>query len=270
MANCEMKKSQKKGFLSKILAYPDTANIDVDDPQVTYQRRAIIRKKRFLHAIYQEWYCMQIAQLPTMPGKVLEIGSGAGFFDEINKQTITSEIFFCPFVDAILDGMHLPFQDESLRAVVMTDVFHHIPNVEQFLREVVRTLRPGGRVIMIEPWVTRWSCWVMDHFHSEPMDVEMKTWQFPSYGPLSSSNQALPWIVFQRDRQIFEHKYSDLKLITLLPFMPFRYLLSGGVSMRSLAPAGCNPFLTKLERGLDQKNWAMFSLIVLEKGNNPK
>ncbi len=260
-----MKKDERKGFLNKILAYPAVVNVDVDDPQVTYQRRTIIREKRFLHAIYQEWYSMQIAQLPSTPGKILEIGSGAGFFDEINKQTITSEIFFCPFVDAILDGMQLPFPDESLRAIVMTDVFHHLPDVEQFLKEAMRALHPGGRVIMIEPWVTRWACWVMDHFHSEPMDVGMKTWQFPSHGPLSSSNQALPWIVFQRDRQIFEQKYSDLKLTTLTPFMPFRYLLSGGVSMRSLAPVGCNSFVKRIEQCFNSKKWAMFALIILEK-----
>jgi SAM-dependent methyltransferase len=265
MANSSMKNDERKGFLNEILAYPDAVNLNVDDPQVTYQRHAIIREKRFLHAIYQEWYSMQIAQLPVIPGKVLEIGSGAGFFDEVNKRTITSEIFFCPFVDAILDGVRLPFPDESLRAIVMTDVFHHIPDVEQFLREGMRSLKPGGRVIMIEPWVTRWSRWVMDHFHSEPMDVEMETWQFPSYGPLSSSNQALPWIVFQRDREIFEQKYPDLKITAQTPFMPFRYLLSGGVSMRSLAPAGCNSFLKRVEKCFNPKNWAMFALIVLEK-----
>jgi|LDZU01.1.fsa_nt_gi SAM-dependent methyltransferase len=265
MTNREMKKDEKKGFLSKILTYPDTANEDVDNPQVTYQRRAIIRRKRFLHAIYQEWYSMQIAQLPEMPGKTLEIGSGAGFFNEICGEAITSEVFYCPFVNTILDGMRLPFPDKSLRAIVMTDVFHHIPDVDQFLREAERTLRPGGRVIMIEPWVSRWSCWVMHHFHSEPMDVEMETWQFPSHGPLSSSNQALPWIVFQRDRRVFEQKYPDLRLVNLQPFMPFRYILSGGVSMRSLAPAGCNSFLKMIERRFNPKRWAMFALLVIEK-----
>ncbi|MGV8026787.1 MAG: class I SAM-dependent methyltransferase [Anaerolineaceae bacterium] len=263
-----MKNNERKGFLNKILAYPDTINMNVDDPKVTYQRRTIIREKRLLHAIYQEWYSMQFNQLPDITGKVLEIGSGAGFFDEINTQTITSEIFFCPFVNAILDGVRLPFPDESLRAIAMTDVFHHIPDVDQFLNEGMRVLKPGGRIIMVEPWVTRWSRWVMDHFHSEPMDVEMKTWQFPSQGPLSSSNQALPWIVFQRDRQVFEQKYPNLKITMLIPCIPFRYLLSGGVSIRSLVPAGCNSFLKSIEKCFNSKNWAMFALIVLEKKLN--
>ncbi len=257
--------AEKKSFINKILAYPGTAQLDLDDPQVTYRRRTIIKEKRFLHAIYKEWYGMQMDQLPELDGKILEIGSGAGFFTEVCAQSIASEIFYCPFVDTVLDGMQLPFPDETLRAIVMTDVFHHIPDVEKFLQEALRTLCAGGRIIMIEPWVSRWSRWVMDHFHSEPMDVEMQTWQFPSHGPLSSSNQALPWIVFERDRALFEQKFAKFKLLTLQPFMPFRYLLSGGVSMRSLAPAGCNAFLKSIERRFDQKRWAMFALIVLEK-----
>ncbi len=257
--------AEKQNILNKFLAYPGTAQLDLDDPQLTFKRRAIIREKHFLHAIYQEWYGMQMDQLSAVNGKILEIGSGAGFFTETCDQSIASEIFFCPFVDAILDGTQLPFPNETLRAIVMTDVFHHIPDVDKFLCESLRTLKSGGRIIMIEPWVSRWSRWVMDRFHSELMDVTMQTWQFPSHGPLSSSNQALPWIVFERDRALFEQKFHDLKLLELQPFMPFRYLLSGGVSMRSLAPAGCNAFLKGIEHCFEQKRWAMFALIVLEK-----
>ncbi len=260
-----MRTKQNPSVLRRILAYPQDVGADVDDPRVTYQRRTIIREKRLLHAIYEEWYSMQIACLPTSSGITLEIGSGAGFFKERNDRTLTSEVFYCPFVDAILDGTRIPLSAAALRSIVMTDVFHHIPDVEQFFREALRTLRKGGRIIMIEPWVSRWSRWVMDHFHSEPMDVSMQTWQFPSHGPLSSSNQALPWIVFERDRILFEQKFPDLKVITLQPFMPFRYLLSGGVSMRALIPAGCNAILKGIERKLDQRKWAMFALIVLEK-----
>ncbi|HAF60948.1 MAG TPA: methyltransferase type 11 [Anaerolineaceae bacterium] len=248
-----------------MLAYGGSQQEDVDDPSVTYKRREIIRSKHFLNAIYREWYGLQVAQLPTVRGRILEIGSGAGFFDEMYPQVISSEVFFCPFVDVILNGMVLPFPIASLQAVVMTDVFHHIPDVEHFLWEAVRTLTPGGRIIMIEPWVSDWSRWVMDHFHSEPMDTEMHTWQFPSTGPLSGSNQALPWIVFKRDRKRFESAFPDLEIVKIQPFMPFRYLLSGGVSSRAMAPAWLNGCLRQFEKSFKSEKWAMFALIVIQK-----
>ena len=260
-----MNNKRKKGLLNQLLSDPQARNEDVDDPKVTYQRREIIQSKKMLKSIYDEWYAMQIEQIPHLSGKLLEVGSGAGFFDEVYQDAFTSEVFYCPFVDMILNGMRLPFPEQSLKAIVMTDVFHHIPDVEQFLNEALRVLEPGGRIIMVEPWVTGWSRWVMDHFHSEPMDIAMETWQFPSDGPLSSSNQALPWIVFERDLPLFEKKFPTLTLYAIRPFMPFRYVLSGGVSMKALVPAGCNQGLKAIEGWFNPQKWAMFALIVLEK-----
>ena len=252
-------------LIKRFLSIPSTGAADVDDPNVTFQRREIIRSKRFLNTIYREWYAMQIARIPDLPGAIVEIGSGAGFMDELLPGLITSEVFFCPFVDLIMNAMQMPLPAASTRAIVMTDVFHHIPDVERFLCEAERILKPGGRIIMIEPWVTGWSRWVMDHFHSEPMDVNAKEWQFPSKGPLSSSNQALPWIVFDRDRDLFLERHPRLKMSSIQPFMPFRYLLSGGVSMRALAPACCNGLLQRIESRLERDRWAMFVFLVLEK-----
>jgi len=263
-----MKRESKKNTALSIrnfLSIPTTRTADVDDPNVTFQRREIIRSKRFLNAIYREWYAMQIAQIPDLPGKIMEIGSGAGFMDELISGLVTSEVFFCPFVDLIMNAMQMPLPPASTRAIMMTDVFHHIPDVEQFLREAERVLKPGGRIIMIEPWVTGWSRWVMDHFHSEPMNVTIEEWQFPSKGHLSSSNQALPWIVFQRDFPLFFERYPALQLKCLQPFMPFRYLLSGGVSMRTLAPAWFNGLIKNIEKRINQDKWAMFVFLVLEK-----
>jgi ubiquinone/menaquinone biosynthesis C-methylase UbiE len=47
----------------------------------------------------------------------------------------------------------------------MTDVFHHIPKPEAFLKEASRCLRPGGRIVMIEPWICGWSKLVYGYLH---------------------------------------------------------------------------------------------------------
>ncbi|HET9881889.1 MAG TPA: methyltransferase domain-containing protein, partial [Candidatus Binatia bacterium] len=131
--------------------------MDIDDPHTTEIRRQIIREKSFLRQIYHEWYAAIANKLSTSEGPVLELGSGAGFLKDFVPGLITSEVFHCPGIDVVLNGMELPFANGALQAIVMIDVFHHIPQPRRFFTEAARCVRPGGVVLMIEPWVTSWS-----------------------------------------------------------------------------------------------------------------
>lgn len=248
--------------LTGVLAHPLTRGLSVDDPRTTLLRRRIIRSKPFLHALYCDWYGRIMARL-SRTDTVLELGSGAGFLDELLPGVITSEVFETPGVKLVADACRLPLSSLSLDAIVMTDVFHHIPDVSLFLHEAARCIRPGGKIVMIEPWSTRWSRWVYTHLHSEPFVPEGE-WKLPAAGPLSGANGALPWIVFERDRAYFERQHPHWRIRAIEPFMPFSYLLSGGVSMRSLLPAWMYRPVRAVEGKLIQKNWAMFAVIELE------
>ncbi len=241
--------------------------INIDSPEIVYLRRRIIQEKKFLRRIYEEWYQALVSAIPDGSGSVLEIGAGAGFFKNFAPGVITSECFYLLDIDIVLDAGHLPFADGSLKAIVMTDVFHHLPKPRLFLCEAVRCLRPGGVVVMVEPWVTSWSHFVYSRFHHEPFRPDSRQWEFASEGPLSGANGALPWIVFCRDRKQFENEFPQLHIGSIAPMMPFRYLLSGGVSLISLQPGwtfGVWHFLERLlARWMD--SCAMFSKIVLVK-----
>jgi len=50
----------------------------------------------------------------------------------------------------------------------------------------------SGWIIMIEPWINRWSLWVYSNLHHEVIDISTDSWSFTSSGPLSGANQALP------------------------------------------------------------------------------
>ncbi|HZP85908.1 MAG TPA: class I SAM-dependent methyltransferase [Burkholderiales bacterium] len=247
------------------LAHPLTRELDIDAPDTTALRRQIIAGKPFLRSIYDEWYRLVRDALPDMEGEVLELGSGAGFMRQYIDDLLTSEIFLTPGVRTVLDATALPFPAASLRAIVMTDVFHHIPRPRAFLSEASRSLKPGGRIVMVEPWVTPWSRLVYRRFHHEPFLPEAPRWEFPASGPLSGANGALPWIIFERDRAAFEREFPFLRISVIRPFMPLAYLVSGGVSMRSLMPGVAYRLWRVLERAAPSRLTAMFAMIVVER-----
>jgi len=249
-------------FLQKLLGHPLTRGLAVDDPRTTLLRHDIVQNKAFLRALYTEWY-ERICDALDKKNDILELGSGAGFLQQFLPGLITSEVFETPGVKLIANACNLPLQDQSLDAIVMTDVFHHIPDVGRFLGEAARCVRPGGKLVMIEPWRTAWSEWVYTHLHSEPFSPE-SGWEIPNTGPLSGANRALPWIVFQRDRELFEARFRQWHIKNIEPMMAFSYLLSGGVSMRSLMPGWMYRPVRAVERILGQERSAMFALIELE------
>ena len=254
-------------LLRRLLAHPLTASLDLDDPATTELRKQIILSKPFLKAIYDEWYAILVRALPSGEGHVLELGSGAGYMAHFLPGLITSEVFCCSGVRLVANGRRLPIADGALRAILMTNVLHHIPNVREFFREALRCLRPHGKILMIEPWVTPWSRFVYARFHHEPFDPETPDWSFAGAGPLSSANGALPWIIFDRDREKFRAEFPGLLIEQLRPFMAFRYLVSGGVAMRNLIPGFTHSLWARLERALDSQmsRLGMFAFISVVK-----
>ncbi|HYX24549.1 MAG TPA: hypothetical protein VFC23_10395 [Thermoanaerobaculia bacterium] len=120
---------------------------------------------------------------------------------------------------------------------------------------------------MVEPWVTPWARWVYTRLHHEPFAPDAPEWEGPGGGPLTGANGALPWILFSRDRERFEREHPEWRLRRIEPLMPFRYLVSGGISLRSLMPAWTFPLWRGLERALHplRHRLAMFALVVLER-----
>lgn len=254
-------------MLKRLLDHPLTRGMLPDDPQTTLLRRQIISGKPFLRNLYTEWYKTLERVIPEGFGAVLELGAGAGFLKDVVPGAIASELFPMPGIDVVMDGQRLPMRDASLKALLMVDVFHHLPDVERFLTETVRCLRPSGCLAMVEPWVTPWSHFVYARLHSEPYEPEAAKWAFPSTGPLSGANSALPWIVFERDRKLFQRKFPELEIVSIELGYPMSYIVSGGVSMRSLTPRWSYSFWRAVERCLSPWNrqLAMFACIIVRR-----
>ena len=234
-------------------------------------RLRILEEKSFLRQIYDEWYSALAAAVPQGSHRILELGSGAGFLGRYIPGLITSESFQCRGVRLVLDGQRLPFRDGALRGIVMTNVLHHIPEPRRFFSDAARCVEPGGVIAMVEPWVTTWSRFVYTWLHHESFEPDSTEWNFAPSGPLSGANGALPWIVFGRDRARFERDFPGWRITATTPSMPLRYLMSGGLSMRSLMPGWSFGFWRTFERALGpwMDRCAMFAFIVLRNGAGP-
>lgn len=200
-------------------------------------------------------------------GIVLEIGSGPGFLKKLLPGLVTSEVLNVSTVDVVLDAQILPLKRNCLRAIVMVDVFHHLPDVKRFLKEALTCVRPGGMIVMVEPWITRWSHFIYRFFHHEPLDINAVDWSFPANGPLSGANSALPWMVFKRDRNKFESEFPEWEVEEIKLDYPFAYLVSGGLSYRSLLPGNMFGIFRRLENAFQpvMEAIAMFAKITIRR-----
>ena len=253
-------------LIKYFLVHPATRNANIDAPATSKYRKRLIRDKAFLRRLYADWYEMIKRSLSySFTGPIVELGSGGGFLNDVVPNLITSDVFMLSHIDLVLNGQELPFRENTLQGIILIDVFHHIARVKKFLVEAIRCLKPGGVVVMVEPWSSRWSRLIYRKFHHEPFDLKTEKWEFTCGGPLSMSNHALPWIVFERDRLILEAEFPQLQLVSVIPHTPFRYILSGGVSYRSFMPAYLFGMWSRFEKLLEpcMKSLAMFATITL-------
>jgi ubiquinone/menaquinone biosynthesis C-methylase UbiE len=82
---------------------------------------------------------------------------------------LATDIQFSPWLDCVAYAQHLPFAPNSAANIVMVDVLHHIEFPVAFFREALRVLKPGGRVIMVEPAITWGSTLFYRLLHQEPV-----------------------------------------------------------------------------------------------------
>lgn len=186
---------------------------------------------------------------PTQ-GLAIELGAGAGFAKSLISDLITTDIEPYPGVDQVLDATHLPYRDESLRFIGMLNVFHHISKVEAFFQEAQRCLLPGGRIFLIDQHPGWINYPILKYFHHEPFHPEATAWEFSSTGPLSGANGALAWMVFVRDRHLFQQRFPDLSILQYRPHSPLRYWLTGGLKNWSMLPEWAWPLATLADRSL--------------------
>ena len=238
--------------------------------EILRRHQMVWQQKPVLRMLYSEWY-QEIAGW-LQPGRTLEVGGGTGNLKEFAPSVVCTDIVKLPWLDAIVDAQQLPFAKDSLANLVLFDVLHHLENVRDFFDEALRVLQPGGRVIIMDPYISLCS-WPVYHFlHPEPVDFDQDPLVLsplqPGRKPFDA-NQAISTILFERSSRRFHELYPSLKKRSHQRLAFFAYPLSGGFEHPSLMPTWMvRPVLT-LERllGVLSRYLAFRILVVLEKGS---
>jgi SAM-dependent methyltransferase len=97
---------------------------------------------------------------PKLYGRLLDVGCGSKPYresfevDEYIGLDIDSENARQRGVaDYFYNGTSFPFEDESFDAVLCSQVLEHVFNSKEFIGEINRVLRPGGKVLLTVPFV---------------------------------------------------------------------------------------------------------------------
>jgi SAM-dependent methyltransferase len=241
----------------------------------TEDSRAAILNDAFLKYVYVSHLQNQLRVVSSEVEQVeqekfIEIGAAGGITKFLQPAIITCDVRDDEDVDIIISSEILPFENESISGAVAKDVFHHIPNIEKHLHEMRRVLKDGGKCAYIEPNWNLFSRIFYTLIHPEPWEPKQVNWSFDSDDPMFS-NQALPWMVFVRDRAIFEEKFPDLRVhIQEVPLVGLSYLISGGLNRRNRISSKflINLYIVEQKSALYLKLFGLGRLIVITKKKN--
>jgi SAM-dependent methyltransferase len=225
-----------------------------------------------LRVLYGEWYGRVAAALaPASLGPRVELGSGPGFARTFIPDLELTDLVKAPWHDREISAEALPYADASLGGIVLFDVLHHVPTPRRFFAEAARVLRPGGRIVMCEPYISPASYPVYKLLHEEP--VEMSVDPLEPAGVADGrdpfdSNQAIPTLLFGRARGVFAREFPMFQVRKVERLAGLSYPASGGFSRGPLLPQPLWNVLHGLETRLPEAAFRLLGfrmLVTLEK-----
>jgi SAM-dependent methyltransferase len=100
------------------------------------------------------------AYAPSLKGRLLDVGCGTEPYRElftvsayigldidspVSRQRNIADYFY--------DGEKFPFENASFDSVLCNEVLEHVFNPDEFIREIARILKPGGKILLTVPFV---------------------------------------------------------------------------------------------------------------------
>ncbi len=246
---------------------------DIDQHNVEiHENLAHWRRKPLLREVYAGFYREIAARLDGRPeGPVVECGSGIGNLKSVIPEAVATDLFPNPWIDRTENVFALSFADNSVAALILFDVFHHLEYPGTALAEMHRVLKPGGRLVLFEPAAGLLGRLALGLFHHEPLALAQPiTWSAPAnWDPRSTryyAAQGNAWRIFRRGEFADRLAGWTVREVGYRPALT--WLLCGGFRGPQLCPRFALPLVRALECGLAivPSLSATRMLVAMEKG----
>ncbi len=245
-------------------------NIEQHQKEIVENHERWVRKP-LLQTIYRGFHEEIARHLSALDAPlVVELGSGIGNIKDVIPHALRTDLFPNPWLDQTENAYALSFGNETVSDLILFDVFHHLRYPGTALRELARVLRPGGRVLVFDPFISLLGMLVYGPPHHEPIgwwqEIEWlapKGWS-PAQTDYYAAQGNATRIFFGRMAPVL---LKDWKLINRFRYAALSYAASGGYSGPQLYPDRLYPFMRSVDRALDliPGAFATRTLVVLEK-----
>jgi SAM-dependent methyltransferase len=220
------------------------------------EHRRLWASKPQLARVYAPWFDLLLAE--TQDGAlVVEVGAGPGTLREYARERrprlrlLASDLEPAPWNHVAADASRLPVASGRVDALVGLDVLHHLQHPADFFREAARVLAPGGRLALIEPWISPLSWPIYRFLHEEECDLFVDPWRpFPEADKQGfDGDAAVPWRIV-RDTGDEGWRGFGLRPPRVTRLNTFAYLLSLGFRRGTLLPLPLAGPAIRLDRAL--------------------
>jgi SAM-dependent methyltransferase len=189
---------------------------------------------------------------PKLTGRLLDVGCGTKPYRslfavndyvglDIDNETSRQR----GVADHLYDGKVFPFASDSFDSVLCNQVLEHVFNPDEFIGEIVRVLKPGGKLLLTVPFV--WD------EHEQPNDyaryssfglralLEKQGFKFVRYRKLGADASIIFQLVNAYLYRITKNQPKPIKLLLTVSVMAFINVL--GVLACRLLPSNPDLFL---------------------------
>lgn len=239
-----------------------------DEPvKATLIQRRILKEKYLLRQWYEDIYRFISQNLKEGP-IIVELGSGSSFLHKHIEGLIKTNILVIPDNDLVFNAYNMPFKNNSIDNLVLISVFHHLSNPIKFLLEAKRVLTHKGRILISDPYISKFSYILWRFLHPEGFDLsEIGFDKNVQNNPLLDANSANATLVFAKKKFNWGFNFLKFKIVKIVYHTIFHYWLAGGYNLPPLVPKWFLGIIDLVEKSLSPfgRLLASFMFVIIEK-----